>query len=141
VRRLTLFSAFGAVALAGCGGSSATTARTLTPKVVHRPTMFQLTISSSLAGGQIRVTGTTNLPDDSRVKLGAWRAFKQTRDAVRVSNFGRELADEDTAVVHSGRFSGAVLAIEKILPTAAIPGDPGGPIAKVIRTPPCARSS
>lgn len=131
VRRLALLSAFSGVALAGCGGSSPTTTTTTAPKVVHRPTTFHLTISASLVGGQIRVTGTTNLPDGSRVTIGAWRAFKQTHDAVRVANFGRKLADEDTAVVHTGRFHGALPAVEKILPTVAIPGDPGGPIAKV----------
>jgi hypothetical protein len=131
VRRLTLLSTVGAVALAGCGGSSPTTTTMIAPKVAHRPTTFHLTISASLVGGQIRVSGTTNLPDGSRVTIGAWRAFKQTHYAVRVSNFGRELADEDTAVVLRGRFNGAVPAVEKILPTVAIPGDPGGPIAKV----------
>jgi hypothetical protein len=120
---------FGAVAVAGCGSSSSKTITT--PKVSHRPAEFHLTISASLAGGQIRVTGTTNLPDGARVTVGAWRAFKQSHDAVRVANFGRSLADEDTAVVHDRRFSGAVPATENTLPSVVIRGDPGGPIVKL----------
>ena len=157
LQRISLFM-FCGIAIAGCGsspartnlGSSTTTQGPATtevattptsataapgtppppkrPKPYHRPGSFYIDAHASVAGSDIRVDGTTNLPDGSVLTINAERAFKQTHEDERIDFLGQNGPSVDHAFVHQGQFSGEVSSVEQNLPEL-MRGDPGGPVA------------
>lgn len=97
-------------------------------KPYQRPASFYIDVHASRVGSDIRVDGTTNLPDGSVLTINAERAFKQTHEDERIDFLGQNGPSADQAFVHEGQFSVKVSSVEQDLPDL-VRDDPGGPVA------------
>ena len=125
MRIAVVFLTVSATALSGCGSSSSTSSES----TGRPPAVYRMTINASSAGTHIAISGTTNLPDGSRVLLSAWRAFRQLHGDVRVADVGG-LGAAVRTVVNSGRFSGTIPMVKDTLdPLGLLPEQ--GPVAVI----------